>query len=397
MKLTLDFECAGGKALQPIGENHWRLETKGDSFGYNRYFCVRVTSEKGEPPATLRLEVHPDGEIGEKSNFITHFPCSIWYDTRNWTRWVPLRHTWEDSVTVLENAVDMRVPIAPGTTMHIASNPPLRYSDLLKWLEATQAGHPGRIEVSRIGQSVEGRDIPVVRLRREGKPRFFILAGQHAGEHSGSWGCEGIVEYLLSSIAEAREMAEAFDWAIVPMLNPDGNVHGWSGATAEDAMRAATGKPPLNPSMDFKGAAQGREPEYQESRLLWTWLCREFPPDAMLHFHGYMGWRTNGVAPGDGIYSLADLEKRFPDASRRAAYRAILNRLLFETPGHTAHFRTTGGLFEDLIEYQLAEKFGTLGVLYEINVSAGLSEQFQRGPQVLGAAVRALMRDVPFT
>ncbi len=45
--------------------------------------------------------------------------------------------------------------------------------------------------------------------------------------------------------------------------------------------------------------------------------------------------------------------------------------------------------------YQLAEKFGTLGVLYEINVSAGLSEQFQRGPQVLGAVVRALMRDVP--
>jgi hypothetical protein len=279
--------------------------------------------------------------------------------------------------------------------MYIASNPPLRYSDLLKWLEATQARHPGRIEVSRIGQSVEGRDIPVVRLRGEGKRRFFILAGQHPGEHSGSWACEGIVEYLLSSISEARELAGAFDWAIVPMLNPDGNVHGWSGATAEDAGRIASGKPPLNPSMDFKGAAQGKEPEYHESRLLWNWLCRAFPPDAMLHFHGYMGWRQNGLAPGDGIYSLTDPEKLFPDPSRGAAYRAILDRLLFETPGHSAHFRTTGRLGEELIEYALGVKFQTLGLVYEINVSTGISEQFQRGPQVLGALARALIRDVP--
>lgn len=395
MELTLDFECGGGKSLTRLGDDHWRLETKCDSFGYERYFCVRAIRQKEDRPAVLHLEIHPDAKGMGKSIFATHFPCDIWYDTRKWTRWVPLRHTWEDAVVFRDGWIDLRVPIAPGTEMHIASNVPLRYSDMLGWIGEMVRRHPDRLEFSSIGRSFEGRDIPLLRIRshRKGAPKVFFMAGQHSGEHSGCWACQGVVEYLLSNISEAREMVERFDWAVVPMFNPDGNVHGWSGATAEDAIRLAAGKTPLNPSLDFADAAQNKQPELHESRLLWNWLCAEFAPDAMVHFHGYMGWRQNGARPGDGIYEIVDWETVFQSKERRDAYSAIKNRLLFETPGHSAHFRITGRTSERMIEHQLATRFGTVGVLYEINVSCGVLEQFQRGPQVLKAMIHALVKD----
>ena len=398
MKVTTDFECGSGR-LKKIRKNTWRLDTVADRFKYNRYFAFRVESGKKERPTTLHFEVHPDPALGQKSHFITHFPSHIWYTTREWGPWAPLRNTWESSVTFHETHLELHIPIAPGTVMHVVNTVPLRYSDLMTWTKAMKDKHGDRLEVGAVGKSVEGRDIPFLRIRKRGKklPKLFVLAGQHSSEFGGIWGCEGIVEYALSQIAEAREITDHFDLALVPMVNPDGNVHGNSGANAEQL--------DVNICNDFKGAAEGKLPRTHENRLLWKWLCSTFPPCASLHFHGYLGWKRRGDYPGDGVYCFAEPEKLFGDrprpawavgGRRRAMMQAMLDRLLFETPGFTAHWRTTGTLTDSTLEYQLAQKFGTVGVLYEINAGCvGPAEQFQRGPEVLGAVVRALVRDAP--
>lgn len=386
MQLTTDFECGGGKRPTQVGENQWRLEASGDASGYNKYFCVRVSAGAEEPPSVLELEIVPDSDLGEAGAafFRSHFPSHVWYCGESWTRWRPLRNTWEDSVTFGERGISLRVPVQPGDCLHVASNPPLRYSDLLRWLDGLRARHPDRVRAGSLGASAEGREIPLIRLGRPaGAPRILVLAGQHPSEHCGNWACQGIVEWLLSRVSEAREALQRFEVAVVPMINPDGNVHGLSGANAEG----------IDLCREWAGAAEGTPPRGTENRRLWEWIHAEFPPDVLLHFHGYLGWRSFCTPPYDGTYRLEHPERVYSDPDRLAAYEAIQDRLAFETPALTASWQP-GRITETGINWQLAAKFGTLSAFYEINAgSVGAVEQYRRGPQVLGAVLRALRED----
>jgi hypothetical protein len=75
-------------------------------------------------------------------------------------------------------------------------------------------------------------------------------------------------------------------------------------------------------------------------------------------------------------------------------HRAIIDRLVFETDAHSAHWGTVGRLREAFLEYQLAKRWHTVCLLYEINVgSVGPYRQYQRGPEVLRALARAVLDD----
>jgi AraC-like DNA-binding protein len=387
MKLTTDFESGSGTVTQ-LAADHWRLETVSDRFGYNRYFCVRICND-GMKRRVLHLEIYPDPALGAGSHFMTHFPSHIWlgeeYGEMYWGRWRPLRHTWEDSVVFHEDHLELCVPVEAGKTLYLATNVPLRYSELTQWIERVLRLHGNAVRAESLGRSVEGRDIPILRLGTPGRPKLLALAGMHSSEHSGVFGCQGIVEYLTSRIRDARRMVNGFDIAVIPMLNPDGNVHGYSGGTAE---RLA-----LNNSLDFVGAAANQPPQTHENRLLWRWLGEEFTPDFCLHFHAYLGWKRNADFPFDAIYLLEQPDALL-SAPRAAQHRAIVDRLRFETPAFSAHWGITGTFTPDMFEYQLAEHRDTISILYEINAgSVGPSEQFRRGPQVLGEIGRALLDD----
>lgn len=384
MKITTDFECGGGKRLTQLEGNHWRVEANGDPSGYNKYFCVRIEAGPDEAPATLALDVHPDADLGSDGAafFASHFPSNVWCATEDWTLWHPLRNQWEDSVAFHGDHIAIRIPVTPGMKLVLATNPPLRYSNLMAWAEAQHARHGARLEVGSLGLSADGREIPLLRLpgARPGLPRLVVLAGQHPSEHCGNWACQGIVEYALSAISEAREISDNFDVAVVPMINPDGNVRGLSGANAEG----------VNMFSDFREAS----PQATESRRLWDWLTQSFTPRVLLHFHGFMGWKVFSQPPYDGVYVLEQAAALYEPRGLAAAYQAIQDRLLFETPGGTATWRN-GLLGDESLEHHLAAQFGTLSAFYEINsASVAPIEQFRRGPQVLSAVVRALTRDV---
>lgn len=382
MKLHTDFECGSGIARQ-TGENSWSIETVADRFGYNKYFCFEVANAMASGTHEALVDIFPDPALGAASHFLGHFPSNIWYSARQWRRWIPLRHTWEDSVTFLPDRIRLKIPLPPGATLQVATNPPFRYSDFMQWIDSLgQTARGGLPAVSSLGFSFQGRTIPVLTLG-EGRTRFVVLAGQHASEHSGVWASKGIVDFLLSSSPEAARLRKAFTFSIVPMLNPDGNVLGRSGAGAEQFDH--------NNSLDFSGAAEGRTPLYTENRLLWDWL-QERKPEVFLHFHGYLGWRAFGDLPGDGIYINPPLPEAGGITAGGRYQQAILDRVLFDTPGHTAHFGDFGENLEGMVDYQLAKAFGTASLLYEVNSgSVGVAEQYRRGPQVLRAVAGGVM------
>ncbi|XP_046706488.1 cytosolic carboxypeptidase 4 isoform X2 [Silurus meridionalis] len=58
------------------------------------------------------------------------------------------------------------------------------------------------------------------------RPCVFLTARVHPGECNSSWVMKGTLEFLCSDDAVAESLRESFIFKIIPMLNPDGVIHG---------------------------------------------------------------------------------------------------------------------------------------------------------------------------
>ncbi|XP_039951033.1 zinc carboxypeptidase-like [Bactrocera tryoni] len=78
-----------------------------------------------------------------------------------------------------------------------------------------------------IGTSFEGRQIRGIKISyKEGNPGIFIESNIHAREWITSATATWYINELLTSTdADVRELAESYDWYIVPVLNVDGFVY----------------------------------------------------------------------------------------------------------------------------------------------------------------------------
>ncbi len=58
------------------------------------------------------------------------------------------------------------------------------------------------------------------------KKAIVVTARVHPGEPQGSYACEGIMNFLLSNDDDAKQLRKNFIIYVIPMLNPDGIIHG---------------------------------------------------------------------------------------------------------------------------------------------------------------------------
>jgi len=58
------------------------------------------------------------------------------------------------------------------------------------------------------------------------KKAMVITSRVHPGETQSSYALEGMLKFLLSDCKEARQLRRQFIFYVVPMLNPDGVIHG---------------------------------------------------------------------------------------------------------------------------------------------------------------------------
>ncbi|XP_068143617.1 zinc carboxypeptidase-like [Drosophila tropicalis] len=99
--------------------------------------------------------------------------------------------------------------------------------EIYAWLDKILIDYANVTEGLVIGQSYEGRDIRAVKISHNtGKPAIFIESTIHAREWitvaTATW---FINELLTSDNSQVRELAENYDWYIVPVLNVDGFVY----------------------------------------------------------------------------------------------------------------------------------------------------------------------------
>lgn len=94
---------------------------------------------------------------------------------------------------------------------------------------------PDLVTVQTIGNSLEGRAIRVMRLTSQGgppnKPMIFYHGGQHAREWVNVPVPMYLADWLLNNYGineQATRLLDNAEWAIVPVMNPDGYVYTWT-------------------------------------------------------------------------------------------------------------------------------------------------------------------------
>lgn len=96
--------------------------------------------------------------------------------------------------------------------------------DIEKWLDGILAAYPTVTEAFEIGKSYEGRTIRGIKISyKAGNPGIFIESNIHAREWITSATATWFINQLLTSAdTQVRNLAENYDWYIIPVYNVDG-------------------------------------------------------------------------------------------------------------------------------------------------------------------------------
>ena len=232
------------------------------------------------------------------------------------------------------------------------------YEQLLTDLEELAERYPGLVTVSSIGQSVEGREIPLLCVGK-GDRNILICAAMHAREYettnfimyAAEQYCRAYEAYEWYYGLSYRELLDGIRFVIVPMLNPDGVViaqqgtpyalanpalaampitDGWPGnyacwkanANGVDLNRNwpylfnNTFRSTVPSSADYAGPEPLSEPE---TRAMYD-LIEQTPFEAFCSFHS----AGNCLYWIDNSNSQALREKLYPTASRIADFCGYL-------------------------------------------------------------------------
>ena len=113
------------------------------------------------------------------------------------------------------------------------------YEEINDHLNALSETFPDLATLSVVGQSLEGRDLQMIRITGPGtpenpadlRPAFLINGTQHAREWISPMTTMYLVEQLLTQYSadpRVQVLVDAIDFYIVPIANPDGFAYTWT-------------------------------------------------------------------------------------------------------------------------------------------------------------------------
>jgi murein tripeptide amidase MpaA len=278
-----------------------RLEIRRDATSdpacaFRQWFYFRVQGARAVPLAIELANAgactYPDGWPG--------YRAVASYDREDWFR-VPTRYA------------DGRLHIE-----HCPERDSVYYAYFEPYSWERHLGLLGRVErspharVTRLGASVEGRDLDLVTIGEPvpGRKRVWVIARQHPGETMAEWFVDGLLARLLDAHdGLARAALERAVWYVVPNMNPDGSVRGNLRANAAGA----------NLNREWAAPSVERSPEVWHVRA----AMHARGVDSFLDVHGDEGLPYVFVAGGDSLPGFtpehAAAQARFGESFRRAS------------------------------------------------------------------------------
>ena len=108
------------------------------------------------------------------------------------------------------------------------------WGQMTDWLEEMETSHPGICRLFSIGQSVQGRDLWVMKISdnaavEEAEPEMKLISSMHGNEILGVPLCLNLIEHLLEgygSDPQVTGLVDSREIFIMPLMNPDGYTHG---------------------------------------------------------------------------------------------------------------------------------------------------------------------------
>jgi lysophospholipase L1-like esterase len=258
----------------------------------------------------------------------------------------------------LERLPGDRVRLAvtmPGPELYVARVEPYRLSDLEAWLGTI--GKSPLVEITPIGETVEGRGLEIVRVGRPDAPyRVFLRARAHAWEPGGNWVVQGLVDRLLRGDDEVTSYLERYCVYVLPMANKDGVARGRTRFNLRGKDLNRNWDKPADPQLA------------PENHALETWLEAMIRQGQRPHLALELHNDGNGQLhvsrpPVPGLECYLD---------RMRTLEALLRQHTWFTEGSTrAEFRNTGTLGEGWLE-----RYGIDAAVHELNVNwiAGLKD-----------------------
>jgi len=157
-------------------------------------------------------------------------------------------------------------------------------------------------ELQVLGQTLDGRDLSLLKIGEEGggKKVIWMTARQHPGETMAEWFVEGFIDRLLDEDdGVARALLNKAVLYIVPNMNPDGSVRG----------HLRTNAIGVNLNREWQAPSMERSPEV----YLVTQKMHQTGVDMHLDIHGDEALPYNFVAGCEGVPSYDERHKMLED------------------------------------------------------------------------------------
>ncbi|MFA9440489.1 M14-type cytosolic carboxypeptidase [Uliginosibacterium sp. sgz301328] len=337
MEISSQFDSGNIEVISAHSASDIHLAIRRDTNSdFSQWFHFRISGVAGRP---LRISIDNAGDCSYADGWYG-YQCAASYDRSDWFRIAATRYDGQR----------LMIDFTPERdTVWLAYFQPYSHERHQDFIGRCAASLFARIE--RLGSSVEGRDIDLVRVGEPafGRKNVWMIARQHPGESMAEWLVEGFLARLLDPFdGVAREIRERACLYVVPNVNPDGAFNGNLRANAAGA----------NLNREWGDPSPDRSPEV----LAVQRAMRASGVDFFLDIHGdetlpYVFIDGSHMVPGYGERNLA-------------IQHAFLEDLLLSAPDFQLEHGYTDNRFDSelltLASKWVAHTFNCVGLTLEM-------------------------------
>jgi len=254
-------------------------------------------------------------------------------------------------------------------SLYVARLEPYRVSDLEK-LKTEIADHPF-IKITRIGKTVEGRPLEIIRVGHADAPfRIFIRGRAHPWESGGNWVIQGLIRSLLADSEKSKPYLDRYCVYILPMANKDRVFHGGTRFNMRGMDLNRKWDKPADPVLSPENAA------FED--WLNDMIEMGLRPHLAIDFHNDGSGKLHISRPNIRLQTYLKNMRRFEELLRKHTW--------FREGSTGSNFRNPGSFGEGLLE-----RFGIDACILELNANwiQGLSKvPFGKDWELLGEQFR---------